>query len=57
MPQNNKSRFGIQMISFLAGGLGDSLQQFAFLISQTADVSFEFRRIAVEQSSVESARC
>ena len=44
-------------ISFLAGDLGDSLQQFAFLISQIADVSFEVGRIAVEQSSVESARC
>ena len=44
-------------LSFLAGGPGDSLQQFAFLISQIANVSFELRRIAAEQSSVESARC
>ena len=44
-------------ISFLAGGLGNPLQQFAFLISQIGDVSFELRRIAAEQGSVESARC
>ncbi len=54
---NQKSRFGIQTNSFLAGGLGDLLQQFAFLISQITDVSFELHRITTEQSSVESARC
>jgi hypothetical protein len=38
MPQNQQSPLRMQTISILAGGLGDSLQQFAFLISQITDL-------------------